>query len=119
MKSVLRNALKIWIIVCVGSFLLPATHSFAQNQIIEQGKTDGLIGEMIDGYIGYRISDVPDALRSEVSKVNLERKAAYSDLAEENQISTEVAAALTAEKLISRASGGQWVQDAGGNWNQR
>ncbi len=119
MKSVLRNALKIWIIVCVGSFLLPAAHSFAQNMIIEQGKTDGVIGETINGYIGFRILDVPDELRREVSKINLERKAAYTELAEQNQVSIEVAAALTAEKLIARASADPWVRDADGNWGQR
>jgi len=118
MKSVLRNALKIWIIVCVGSFLLPAAHSFAQNMIIEQGKTDGLIGEAVDGYIGFRM-DVPDGLRREVSKINLERKAAYTELAEQNQVSIEVAAALTAEKLIARAGENHWVRDANGHWGQR
>ena len=118
MKSILRNALKIWIIVGVGSLLQPAAHSFAENMIIEQGKTDGVIGETVNGYIGFRSLDVPEELQREVSKINLERKAAYREFAEQKQITIEVAAALTAEKLITRASQDQWVRDADGNWSQ-
>ena len=119
MKSFLKKILKIWIIVCVGSFMQPAAYSLAENMIIEQGKADGLIGETISGYIDYLILDVPAALQREVSMVNLKRKAVYMEFAEKNQVSVDVAAALTAEGLIKRADEGHWVRDADGNWSQR
>ena len=82
MKSVVRNVLQIWVIVLAASFVVLATNAYAQGtSIIGQAKSEGLIGEKADGYIGHRVSDVSDDVRREVSRVNLQRRAKYTEFA--------------------------------------
>ena len=91
----------LWIV----AIALPAFGgAAAANQIIDGAKAQGLIGETVEGYLAVRDPATPDNVRREVNRVNIERRAAYADLAEQSGVSLEIAAALTAEKLIQRAN---------------
>ncbi len=94
--------------------------AFAANQVIEAAKADCIIGEQIDGYLGVVSGKRASAdVRRELNSINLQRKAAYKDLAERNGVSIDDAAKLTAENLINRAGPGECVQNASGAWVQR
>lgn len=89
----------------------------AANPVIDQAKNQCEIGEQADGYLGVVSGQSPsDAVRREMRDVNQQRKAAYADIAQRNGVSTEVTAALTAEKLIARARPGQCVRNQQGDW---
>ncbi len=94
-----------------------ATPASAGGPAIEQAKDECLIGEQADGYLGIVPgADVSDALRREVRDINQQRKQVYADIADRNDVAVDVAAALTAQRLISQARPGQCVRGADGAW---
>lgn len=98
---------------------LTAAPAVAASAVVEQAKDRCLIGEQADGYLGFVPgASISSALRREVRDINQQRKAAYARIARANGVSTEVTAALTAEKLINQASSGECVRDQSGRWVQ-
>lgn len=82
---------------------------------LDQARAAGQVGEQPDGYIGVVSggADVADL----VARVNLQRKAAYADIAAKNGTSVDAVGAVTAEQIINRLpkgayflSGTAWVQ---------
>lgn len=100
--------------------LMVSTAAVAANPLIESAKDNCIVGEQADGYLGVVSgASADEALRREVRDINQQRKAVYADLARRNGVTIEVAAALTAEKLINQAAPGQCVRDGAGNWIRR
>ena len=103
----------------LASASVTAAPAAAASAIVEQAKDQCLVGEQADGYLGFVPgADISTALRREVLDINQQRKAAYARIARANGVSTEVTAALTAEKLINQASSGECVRDQSGAWIQ-
>lgn len=101
----------------VSGLAVVSASAYAASAIVEDAKDRCIIGEQADGYLGIvDDSAVDTALRREVRDVNQQRKALYADLAAQNGVSIDVTAALTAEKLINEAGGGECVRDASGEW---
>ncbi len=98
---------------------LPA-FALAASSIVEDAKDRCIVGEQVDGYLGFVDESAADtALKREVRDINQQRKAFYADLAARNGVTIDVTAALTAEKLINGADAGECVQDASGAWVKR
>lgn len=96
-----------------------ATHALA-NSVINAAKASCTVGEKSNGYLGVVPgASASDAVRREMRSVNQKRKAAYEKLAARNGVTVDVAAALTAEKLIGQAASGHCVQDASGAWSKK
>lgn len=94
-----------------------AAPALAQGASIAQAKSQCVVGEKNDGYLGVIDNGAASAeLRREVQSINQQRKSAYARLAERNGVTVEVTAKLTAEKLINQAPSGHCVQDASGRW---
>lgn len=97
-----------------------AVSASAASPLVENAKNNCIIGEQADGYLGVVSgANASEELRSEIRGINQQRKAAYADLAKRNNVTVEVAAALTAEKLMNQAGPGQCVRDQSGNWIKR
>ena len=97
--------------------LIVTTPVTAASAIVEQAKSECIVGEQADGYLGFVPgANVSSALRREVRDINQQRKSAYANLARKNGVSVEVTAALTAEKLIDQARSGQCVRNQNGRW---
>ena len=99
------------------SSLSPATIAYAASPAVEAAKSQCVVGEKNDGYLGV----VPGAIasqevRREIRSINQRRKAAYEQIAARNGVTVQVTASLTAEKLINQAPAGQCVQDGSGAW---
>lgn len=100
-------------------FVAIAGVAYAASALIEGAKSKCVVGEQADGYLGVVDASKASAdLRREVDSVNMQRKAAYTQLAAKNGVSIEVAASLTAEKLIAQATSGQCVRDQNGAWRK-
>lgn len=95
--------------------------AMAANNVIDTAKNECIIGEQIDGYIGVIEADqVSTELDRELRSVNQRRKAVYADLAEKNGVTVQVAAQLTAEKLLAEAAEkGHCYHNAQGQWVRR
>ena len=117
MKNVFRSLIGIAGAVTLAVFVNGS--ALAQGSAsLAAAKNDCSIGEGADGYLHVRAATTSQAVRRELDSINLKRKSAYTNLAKENGITVEVAAALTGEKLISRATAGQCVLSANGSWSE-
>ncbi|MCI4645379.1 MAG: YdbL family protein [Hyphomonadaceae bacterium] len=92
----------------------------AQGAEIEAAKSAGVVGEQIDGYLGF-VNDGPvDAsLIRRVNEINARRRAVYDELAGDANVTTAQVARLTGEKQIERTPGGQFFLNADGIWEQK
>jgi uncharacterized protein len=96
---------------------LTTTTAVAASDLIEQAKSQCIVGEQTDGYLGVVSgASASSEIRREVRDINQRRKSYYADIARRNGVSVEVTAVLTAEKLIGQARSGQCVRNQSGNW---
>jgi len=91
--------------------------AYAASPAIEAAKSQCVIGEQADGYLGVVRGAKPgDDLLREMRATNIQRKAIYADLAAKNGVTIEAAAKLTAEQLLNRAPPGQCIKTGSGEW---
>ena len=101
--------------IAAAALMVGAAH--ALSPAMDAAKAACVIGEQADGYLG--VVDPAKAtaeLRRELREVNQQRKAAYEQLAAQNGVTTEVAAQVTAERLLNGAPSGQCIRDQNGQW---
>ncbi len=96
--------------------VLMASPAYALN--LSQGKSQGLVGERLDGYIG-AVSSASPEVQQLVSEVNRARKAEYLKIASQNGQPISVVEKLAAKKLIERADPGTYYMNAGGTWEKK
>lgn len=91
--------------------------AYAQNSAgVSAALADGSVGEQADGYLGVRGS-VSAAVRGEVDAINIKRRAAYTQLAQQRGVTIkEVAAAIGCETLAGRVATGRAYQLPDGVW---
>ena len=91
--------------------LLLASPALALN--LDEAKSQGLVGEKINGYIGaVQPSGNVNAL---VKNINAKRKSHYQQISYKNGTSLGNVEKLAGEKLINRAPRGQYV-NRGSGW---
>ncbi|AFT71419.1 hypothetical protein UCP025560 [Alloalcanivorax dieselolei B5] len=81
---------------------------------LDQAKTQGLVGEQPNGYLGV-VKATPEAVQL-VSDVNEKRRQAYERIARQNGITLEQVANLAGQKAIEKTSGGEYVKTPDGQW---
>lgn len=73
----------------------------AQNaSVLETAKTQGVIGETWEGYIGFAKTP-SDAVRAEVDALNIKRRAAYTQLASQRGATVQEVALKTACQIFA------------------
>jgi hypothetical protein len=108
------------IIAALASTVFGFGLALATPAIIDNAKATCTVGEQADGYLGFPDgATVTSELRQEVNTINIKRRAAYTDLAQKNNVSVNVAAQVTAETLIERLPKGQCYRDANGRWQKK
>lgn len=91
-----------------------------QKALIDAAKSQGVVGEQADGYLGFRTSSSDGALQTAVSVTNSGRRALYVQSAAEAGTTPDVAGARMFEsRLLPRISSGQWYRNLAGQWVQR
>ncbi|MGE0829444.1 MAG: YdbL family protein [Hyphomonadaceae bacterium] len=114
-----RNGLAATMLV--GFLALGAPAAVAQSDpIVEQARTQGLVGEQPDGFIGFVTDGVSADVRARVNQINIRRRAAYTERAAANGASaSEMAAAVACQIYASRIAVGEYYRDEAGAWRQR
>lgn len=90
---------------------------FAQS--LDQAKSQGLIGEQLNGYIGIVTSSPNSSLSTMVTEINQQRRALYQRSAEEASVTLEVFEARAGQRLQERAKSGEFIQDTNGQWRRK
>ncbi|WP_425516740.1 YdbL family protein [Stakelama flava] len=95
-----------------------AAPALAQSMSWQQAKSQGLVGEQPDGYLGI-VGSATAELRKIVNDVNIKRKAAYTQKAQANGATVEQFAFTTGCNLIARTDPGEMYQTPSGAWKKR
>jgi uncharacterized protein len=89
-----------------------------RNPAYDSARRSGLVGERIDGYLGYVGSPTAD-LRGIVEDINIKRKAVYAEKARANSATLEEYALTAGCLAIARTSPGEKYQAPDGSWQTR
>ena len=97
---------------------LSGTAMAQRNPIYDAARQQGLVGEKMDGYLGY-VGSPPPGLRGIVEDINIKRKAVYADKARANNATLEEYALTAGCLAIARTSPGEKYQAPDGTWRTR
>jgi len=112
-----QRSITIWLaFVLVAALALPAA---ASGLDLEGAKSEGLVGEKVDGYVGIVVANPTAPVIALVKNINAKRAAAYLEIAKKNGTAVDAVAALAGAKLIERAAKGEWVTDDAGTWRKK
>ena len=102
--------------IIIGFFVLSITtwSESAWALDLQQAKSQGLVGERLDGYLG--IVKPAAGVQSLLDKINSGRRDYYRDIAKRNGTSQDVVEALAGKKAIQKTPAGQYIQNASGGW---
>lgn len=87
----------------------------ASARALDQARSQGLVGDQADGYLGV-VSAAPPNVVAEVQRINLERREEYARIAQEQGASVEAVGAIFGQQLFQRTRSGEYFRDATGQW---
>lgn len=99
------------------ALLLVLLTGSARALTLDEARQQGRVGETLSGYLAARQQD--EVTLALVSRINEGRRMAYQRIAGENQLTTSDVARIAGEKLVSRASEGEYVRGINGQWLQK
>jgi uncharacterized protein YdbL (DUF1318 family) len=104
-------------LLLVGGLLLGASAA-AQTPDVDAARAAGIIGERYDGYIGVQ-GVASAALRSQVARINIQRRSLYSKLASSKGASPQDVGIAAGCQLLARVGVGEAYMLADGTWRRR
>lgn len=100
------------------SVAVPVSAPAQDPTAIIAARRAGLIGERYDGYLGFVTAYPTDALRRDVTAINIRRRALYSDLAQRKGVSPEEVGVTAACTLLRRIAVGEYYLSGEGGWRR-
>ena len=94
---------------------IAAPAAFALN--LDAARSQGLVGETPDGYVGAVRSGNAEVDRL-VASINAKRRSRYSQIARKNGLSVSAVAQQAGRKLTAKVPKGQYVK-ANGRWQKK
>jgi uncharacterized protein YdbL (DUF1318 family) len=107
--------MRMLLFIGLASAAVPAV---AQSPTIEAARGAGVIGERYDGYIGIS-GPAPVSVRSQVARINIQRRSLYSRLAASKGVSPQDVGLTAGCQLLARVSVGEAFVWADGAWRRR
>jgi uncharacterized protein YdbL (DUF1318 family) len=103
---------------------LAATGAVAQTAAaakatVDAAKSQGVVGEQGDGFLGVASGSADSATKSAVAEINAGRAQAYKDIAARTGVTAAAAGEATAQQLIGRLAPGAWYRPLGGSWTRK
>jgi uncharacterized protein YdbL (DUF1318 family) len=95
-----------------------AAPAVAQTPAVDAARTAGAIGERYDGYLGIA-GPVSPVVRSQVSRINIQRRALYSNLGSQKGASPQEVGITAGCQLLARVGLGQAYMLADRVWRRR
>ena len=114
-----RKTLMIAAGLGIAALASSAAFAYVQGDAAGQLRASGVVGEQADGYLGL-VGSASAAIRAQMDSVNIQRRAAYTQLATQRGATIEEVAAATACQIFaSRIGPGQYYRLPDGVWRQR
>jgi uncharacterized protein len=98
--------------------LLLFTAPAAAQEAVVAARSQGLVGERYDGYLGV-VGTIPPGLRSQVGAINIKRRALFADLAARRGVSAQDVGVAAACALLARVAVGEAYALADEQWRHR
>jgi hypothetical protein len=98
--------------------LVLAAPAAAQTPAVDAARASGAVGERYDGYLGVA-AVVSPAVRSQVSRINIQRRTLYSNLASSRGASPQDVGITAGCQLLGRVQVGESYMLADGQWRRR
>ena len=116
-----RSLTRRWVITLATAVLLAgiAVPFTAWAQSLGEAKAAGTVGERIDGFVGLVSQGAPASTRALVERVNSKRRKHYAEIAAKTGASPREVAAVAGQKLVKKASAGEYIMGRDGHWVQR
>lgn len=113
-KHAFKNILKPLILL---TFMLSlANTAWALN--IDDAKSQGLIGELSNGYLGL-INNSNSEAKKLTEDINRKRRAAYAAKAKKAGVELKIIEIRIGERLQQRAKKGEYIQRSNGQWQRK
>jgi len=90
----------------------------AQTPAVDAARAVGAVGERYDGYIGVA-ANVSASVRSQVARINIQRRSLYSRLAASKGASPQDVGITAGCQLLARVEVGEAFMWADGAWRRR
>ena len=83
---------------------------------LEEAKTQGMVGEQPNGYLGVVPPGGAAAVQALVNDVNLKRRQMYEDIARRNSTKLEAVEMLAGKTAIDNTRPGNFIRSPSGQW---
>ena len=83
---------------------------------LEEAKTQGVVGEQPDGYLGVVQPSASAEVQALVNDVNQKRRQMYEDIARRNSTKLEAVEMLAGQTAIDNTRAGNFVRSPSGQW---
>ncbi len=114
----MRKIIMITAIAAMGVMTFASTAQAQRNPAYQAARSQGLIGEKPDGYLGF-VTTPSAEIKAMVDDINIKRKAFYIKKAGENNVTPQEFAFTTGCDAISRTAQGEKYQSPDGVWRTR
>lgn len=114
----------------LGCFALTASVSFiaiapayadvaSSKAAVDAAKSQGIVGEQGDGYLGLVTGDASPAVKAAVAEINAGRASVYSSAAAKSGTSPAAAGEAAAQVILAKMPPGQYYKPLGGSWTKK
>lgn len=93
---------------------LSLVSGIAQALTLDEARSQGRVGETLNGYIAPLREDKETLAL--VERINKARTESYQQLADRNNIPVDDVANMAGQKLVARAKPGEYVRGINGKW---
>ncbi len=83
---------------------------------LEEAKTQGMVGEQPNGYLGIVQPGAPAEVQALVNDVNQKRRQTYEDISRRNATKLEAVEMLAGKTAIDNTKPGHFIQRPSGQW---
>ena len=109
-----RFIVSIMLLTLLLGVLWPPWPSWALT--LEDAKTQGMVGEQPNGYLGIVQSGASAEVQALVNDVNQKRRQMYEDIARRNSTKLEAVEMLAGKTAIDNTKPGNFVRSPSGQW---
>lgn len=106
-----------FLLIALGAFMAGST--VAAEVSLDSAKSQGLIGEQYDGYLGVVDAAATAQVKHLVDDVNTRRRAEYERIAQSNNISVSDVEALAGQKALRKTAAGDYIKVPGEGWRKK
>ncbi|QUD89058.1 YdbL family protein [Phenylobacterium montanum] len=96
-----------------------SAQSAAEKATVDAAKTQGVVGEQGDGFLGLVTGSAPADVTAAMAAINAGRAKAYQDIAAKTGVSQAAAGEATAIQLVGRLPAGAYYKPLGGSWTRK